>query len=383
MGTLYNSIGEVLSAQKIVKAYGAEAHEAERFRRINDDWTQARMKAIAIKTRTGPMVELAGACGLGLIVWFGGLRVINGTWNAAEFMAILLVLVKLIGSMRRLGMLNNRVQTGIASADRVSTVLFAKREIVDEPGADELTSVDGGIELRSVSFGYDPGQPVLHDISFQVPRGGSLAIVGPTGSGKSTISDLLPRFFDPEQGVVMISGRDIRDYTVESLRRNIAIVTQDTILFQDTIAANIAYARPETPMEKIIEAAKAAHAHDFIMATPDGYETFVGERGMTLSGGERQRVAIARALLRDAPILVLDEATSALDSKAEKVVQGAIDTLKHGRTTVTIAHRLSTIRDADQILVIAEGRIAERGTHAKLLAAGGLYAEMWNAQTQE
>jgi ABC-type multidrug transport system fused ATPase/permease subunit len=234
--------------------------------------------------------------------------------------------------------------------------------------------------MRGVSFDHDPRHPVLRDVSLDLPRGKTLALVGPTGSGKTTLAELVPRFFDADAGVVEIDGKDIRRYTIESVRRQVAIVTQDPVLFRTTIAANIAYGRPDTPRERIEAAARAAHAHDFIERLPHGYDTVVGERGLTLSGGERQRVAIARALVKDAPILILDEATSALDSASEAVVQKAIANLKAGRTTIVIAHRLSTVRDADLILVLEQGRVVQSGSHADLMRDGGLYADMVKIQ---
>jgi subfamily B ATP-binding cassette protein MsbA len=259
-------------------------------------------------------------------------------------------------------------------------VLYSDPELEDAPDAVPLDGFRQGIRVRDVSFDHDPLHPVLRDISLELQRGKTLALVGPTGSGKTTLAELVPRFFDPDEGVVEIDGVDIRRYTIDSVRRQIAIVTQDPVLFRDTIAANIAYGRPDTPHERIVAAARAAHAHDFIMRLPKGYETSVGERGLTLSGGERQRVAIARALVKDAPILILDEATSALDSASEALVQQAITNLKAGRTTIVIAHRLSTVRDADQIIVLEHGRIVQHGNHADLMHSGGLYADMVKIQ---
>lgn len=382
MSTLFQTLSEVLQAQKIVKAFGAEDHERRRFRAVNDQWTESRKKAVTINARTAPLVEITGAVGVCALLWYGGTGVLEGRWNGPQFVAILMVIIKMVGSVRRLGELNNRVQAGMASADRVATVLYSEPEIVDREGADTLDGVHEGIVFDDVCYSYEPDEPVLRNISFTLPRERSLAIVGPTGAGKSTVGDLVPRFFDPDTGAVRIDGVDVRDYTVASLRRQIALVTQDTILFQGTLADNIAYAREDTPRDAIEQAARAAHAHDFITRLPEGYDTRVGERGMTLSGGERQRVAIARALLSGAPILILDEATAALDSQAEKVVQDALEALKQGRTTITIAHRLSTIRDADTILVLTRGEIAEQGSHDELLAAGGLYAQMWGMQTR-
>ncbi len=381
MGNVYQVVQEVLQAQKIVKAFGAEGHERTRFNKINDDFTHNRMRIASLRARTGPMMETVGGLGIGLLLWLGGLHVLSGGMAGSTFMAVIFLIIAIIGSVRRLGETSTKIQAGFASADRVTTVLNSEPEIFDQPGAVELKGIEEGITLEDVDYSYDPETQVLHGVSIDVPKGTSVAIVGPTGSGKSTIADLVPRFFDPDAGRVAIDGRNLREYTVSSLREKIAIVTQDTLLFHDTIANNIAYARPETPREDIIRAAQAAHAHEFISAMPEGYDTIVGERGSTLSGGERQRVAIARALLRDAPILILDEATSALDSQAEEIVQDAIERLKQGRTTITIAHRLSTIRDNDNIVVIERGEIAEQGNHAQLLAKNGLYARLHRMQS--
>lgn len=381
MGSVYQAVQEVLQAQKIVKAFGAEEHERERFSVINDDFTRNRKRIASLRARTGPMMEVVGGLGIGLLLWLGGRHVLSGGMAGSTFMAVIFLIIAIIGSVRRLGETSTKIQAGFASADRVTTVLNSEPEIFDHDGAVELDGIREGIAFHDVDYSYDPQTRVLHGIDLKVPVGSSVAIVGPTGSGKSTIADLVPRFFDPESGRVTIDGRDVRDYTVESLRRHIAIVTQDTILFRDSLANNIAYARPGTSREDIIRAAKAAHCDEFISAMPEGYDTVVGERGLTLSGGERQRVAIARALLRDAPILILDEATSALDSQAEEIVQEAIDRLKEGRTTITIAHRLSTIRDSDNIVVIDRGAIAEQGAHDELLARGGLYSRLHKMQS--
>jgi len=383
MGTLTVSLAETLGSQKIVKAFHAEQYERERFRKVDHAYTDGRKQAVKLRARVEPIVEILGMLGVALLVYFGGLQVIDGQWKSADFFAIILLLVQAIAAMRRLGDTNSKLNAGLSSADRVATMLYSEPEIVDAPDAVPIDGLHRSLAFRGVSYDHDPEHPVLRDISFELPKGHTLALVGPTGSGKSTLGDLIPRFFDVDAGAALIDGRDVRTITLASLRQQIAVVTQDTVLFRDTIAHNIAYGRPQTPMAEIVRAAKAANAHDFIMRMPQGYETEIGERGLKLSGGERQRVAIARALLKDSPILILDEATSALDTASEAVVQEAINNLKAGRTTVVIAHRLSTIRDADLILVLDHGRIVERGTHDELIAHNGLYAQMISVQHRE
>jgi ATP-binding cassette, subfamily B, bacterial MsbA len=380
LASLFINLSEVFSAQKVVKAFGGEAYEQERFRRASEEYVQGQMKSADLRARVQPVVDSTGAIGIAILMWLGGLQVLKGIWKPADFLTIIILLVNNVASMRRLGDTNSKLHGGLSSADRVATILFADPEIVDAPDAVELNGFQRGLSFRDVRYDHDPANPVLRDVTFELHKGQTLAVVGPTGSGKTTLADLIPRFYDVQGGEVLIDGLDLRKVKLASLRRLITMVTQDTVLFRDTIRANIAYARPETPMEDVVAAAKAANAHDFIMRLPQGYDTVVGERGLTLSGGERQRVAIARALLKDAPILILDEATSALDSASEALVQQAITNLKAGRTTIVIAHRLSTVRDADQILVLERGRIVETGGHNALLRKGGLYAEMVKIQ---
>jgi subfamily B ATP-binding cassette protein MsbA len=383
MGTLYAALSETLSAQKIIKVFNAEEHERRRFAIVNEDNTEGRKKTAELRARIQPVVEIVGAFGIAAFAIYGGLEVIGGRWDKVDFIAIIFLLVECVGDMRRLGDTNSKMHTGLSSADRVATVLFSEPEIVDRPGAVELSGLRQGISLSGVAYDHDPQHPVLRDITFELPKGRTLALVGPTGSGKTTLADLVPRLYDVDTGSVRIDGHDVRDVTLASLRRQIAVVTQDTVLFHDSVHGNIAYAMPGATREDVIRAATAANAHGFIQRMPQGYDTPIGERGMRLSGGERQRLAIARALLRDAPILILDEATSALDTASEALVQDAIQKLMQGRTTIVIAHRLSTVRNADTILVLERGRIVERGSHEELRRAGGLYARMWGLQGKE
>lgn len=376
MSRVFLSLAESLSSQKVVKAFGAEQHERERFRAANERFTEGRMKSTELKARTDPIVETLGAIAVAFFMYLGGVRVVADEWAGPAFFTVVYALVMCVGSLRRLSDTSTKLQGGLSSADRVATLLYSEPEIVDAPDAVSLPGFADGIEFDGVWYGHLPDQPVIRDVSFRLPKGGTLALVGHTGSGKSTVADLVARFYDVDKGRVLVDGHDVRGLTIDSLRAQFAWVTQETVLFDGTIASNIAYAIPEASREDIERAAKAAFAHDFIMAFPQGYETPVGERGTTLSGGERQRIAIARALLRDAPILLLDEATSALDTKSERLVQEAIDRLKEGRTTLVIAHRLSTIREADEILVLDKGAIVERGTHDELVALGGTYAQL-------
>jgi len=319
-----------------------------------------------------------------IILWYGArLVVVQGELTGAQFVGFLAFSLKLYAPVKYVAKFPALVQPGLAGAERVFEFLDAPVEIRDRPGAAPMASPQTGIAFEDVDFEYEAGEPVLNEVSFDVPKGSVIALVGPSGGGKTTVVDLLGRFYDVTSGRITVDGVDIRDLTIASLRGAMGIVSQETVLFHDTVWANIAYGAHEATRDQVERAARAANAHDFIAGLPDGYDTVVGERGTRLSGGQRQRVAIARAILRDPPILVFDEATSALDAESERLVQEAVDHLLAGRTVLVIAHRLSTVQRADQILVIDDGRIVERGDHESLHASGGLYRRLYELQFSE
>ena len=378
---LTDTAQEALSNQTIVKAYRGETRESARFTKVAQRIVRANLRTARISGFAPPTIEMIGVVFIVLLLFFGQREIVSGRMNAAQFLAFLFILFSSYDPMRKLSRLQNSMEQAMAAAHHVWEVMDEHAELVEKKDARELQPLVRAIELKNVSFGYaNEERSVLRDVSLEIPAGSMVALVGESGGGKSTLTKLLPRFHDPVSGGVFWDGVDLRDATISSLRGQIALVTQETVLFNDTVRHNIAYGKPNATQTEIEEAARIAFAHDFILELPQKYETIVGERGTFLSGGQRQRLAIARSLLVDAPVLILDEATSALDAESERFVQQAIGNLVRNRTTVVIAHRLSTIRRASTIVVMEGGRITERGTHAELLAKGGQYKRLYELQ---
>lgn len=372
-------LNETITGIRIVKAFAMEDYERNRFSEVNENLFNAFMRRFKVRAMSNPVMETIGGFGVCAIVTYGGFQVINGESTQGTFFSFMAALVMLYEPIKRISDVNNTVQEGLSAGERIFALMDTEPDVKDAPGALPLGEISGKVELRNITFGYD-SNPVIHDISLVVNPGEAIAVVGESGVGKSTLLDLVPRFYDPSGGSIEIDGIDVRSITQRSLREKIGIVTQQTILFDDTVRNNIAYGRPDLPLELVISAAKAAHAHDFIIAQPDGYDSLIGENGIKLSGGERQRLAIARALLKNPPILILDEATSNLDSDSEKTVQDALEALMKGRATLIVAHRLSTIQNVDRVYVMAHGRIVEQGSHAELLELNGEFARLYNLQ---
>jgi subfamily B ATP-binding cassette protein MsbA len=383
VGRLTTLLDETFQGVRHVKAYGMEAHEIGRARHALDEVFRLNLKGARTRSALHPIMELLGGLAIVAVIVYGGQQVIAGAKAPGSFFAFIFALLLAYEPVKRLARLNANLQEALAAAQRVFAMMDREPEIREAPGARALRVAGGAIEFRDVAFAYGEGKSALRGIDLVVPAGATVALVGPSGAGKSTLLDLIPRFYDPDQGRVAIDGQDLREVTFESLRRSIALVSQEILLFDDSVRANVAYGRPQATRQEIEAAARHADAHDFIAALPEGYDTLVGPRGVKLSGGERQRIVIARAMLKNAPILLLDEATSSLDTESERQVQRALDSLMAGRTTLVIAHRLSTVVDADMICVIEEGRVTEQGSHVELLARGGSYARFHALQFEQ
>jgi subfamily B ATP-binding cassette protein MsbA len=383
MADLYTLIQETISGAPVVKAFQREDYEKARFARENEAYFRIYMKNARVESLSSPVMEFIGAIGMGVILWFGGKDVVAGVWTTGAFFAFVGSALSLFQPIKNFSRSNSTIQLALAGAERIFEVTDARPTVREKPGAVALPPFADRVDFDGVSFAYRPDQPVLRDVSLSVRRGEIVALVGPSGSGKTTLSALLLRFYDPTAGAVRIDGRDLREVTFQSLRRQIGLVTQETLLFNDTIRANIAYARADATEDEIVAAAKAANAWEFIQDKPEGLDTMIGERGLLLSGGQKQRLALARAILKNPPILVLDEATSALDAQSEKLVQEAVERLMKNRTVFVIAHRLATVKNASRIVVLEHGKIAETGNHAELLTQDGIYKRLYELQILE
>jgi len=382
LAEIQNIVHETITGNSIVKAFGMELWEMKRFRRAAQRLLTANMRSVAVQSISSPLMDALGAVAIATLLFWGRQEILHGM-TSGIFITFLASVIMLYDPVRRMPVYYNSFQQALGASEEIFKFMDAQDEVRQRKNAIALKGFEGNIEFRDVHFSYESegeSKEVLHGVSLTVARGEVVALVGPSGAGKSTLMNLLPRFYDPTSGAIFLDGNDVRDLTLVSLREQIGKVTQETVLFNDTVRNNIAYGQPDVPMERIEAAARAALAHAFILNMPDGYDTMIGERGTRLSGGERQRLAIARALLKDAPILVLDEATSSLDTESEAAVQAALANLMQGRTVLVIAHRLSTVRRADRIAVIEHGSITELGSHDELMANSGTYRRLYNLQ---
>lgn len=379
MGGITSNLQETYSGIKVIKAFGLEWHTIDRFRKVNLEYFNQIRRFIKYESLTMPVSETIISFGIAGVIYFGGNQVMTGRMTASEFFSFITAMVMVFNPIKKLQGSYNVLQRSAGAAERVFNLMDSHNNIVERQGALNLGRSAGLVEFRDVSFSYGD-EPLMHDISLSVKSNQMVALVGPSGGGKSTLVSLIPRFYDVTSGSISIDGHDIREITLKSLVSQIALVDQETILFHESIANNIRYGKPDATMDEVVQAATTAYAHDFILQMPGGYDTNIGDRGIRLSGGQRQRICIARALLKNAPILILDEATSALDTESEQMVQKALDNLMVNRTTFVIAHRLSTVLHADQIIVIEGGHIVERGTHDDLLNNNGLYSRLHSRQ---
>jgi subfamily B ATP-binding cassette protein MsbA len=382
MAYISTFLQETIFGHRIVKAFNMEAYEARRFGEANERYFRYTMKRVKIRALSNPVMEWLAYLGIGSFIWVGGYRVISGAMTVGDFFSFMTAMALLYDPMRGLSKVNLLIQEGVVAARRVFAILDLEPEVTDASDAESLPPFAREIKYHNLSFRYSD-EMVLKKINFAVKRGEKVALVGSSGAGKTTLVNLLPRFYDVTKGKISIDGMDVRHATLQSLRDQIGVVSQQTLLFNDTVRSNIAYGRPDIPKEEVIKAAKMADAHDFIVKLPQGYNTVIGEQGVRLSGGQRQRISIARALLKNAPILILDEATSSLDTESEREVQAALDRLMEKRTVLVIAHRLSTVRNVDRILVLSDGKIVEEGAHKDLMTLGGEYKKLYELQFQD
>ncbi len=379
-GEIVSVIQEVLTSIRVVKAFAREDYEQHRLEEESLESVEIALHARGLKAKLSPLVEIIVAIGTSMVLWFGARMVMNGGLSAGSLIVFIFYLGKMYKPMQDLSKMTDGYAKAAVGYERIREVLDANHEIRDLPGARSAPPLKGRIEFENVQFGYEPNRPILRNLSLVIKPGQMVALVGPTGAGKTTIISLIPRFYDVDSGTVRIDGRDVRSFTQKSIRQQISFVLQETLLFHGPVWYNIAYGKPEATRAEILRAATLANAHEFIEKMPEGYNTVLGERGVTLSGGQRQRIAIARAVIRNSPILILDEPSSGLDSASEKLVFEALDRLMQGKTCIVIAHRLSTIRQADVIFVIQDGTVVERGDHESLLKSGGLYSELYELQ---
>ena len=381
MGELVSTLDESLSGIKVIKSYNATGYIKQKFYDLSEDLARLTLSMARRQQLASPMSEFLGISAVGVILVFGGSLVFKDALSPEGFIAFIAMFSQITRPVRTFIDQFSNINQGIAAGERIFSIIDAQSEIQDKPGAIELDGLKDKIEFRDIHFSYDGSREVIEGISFEIKRGETVALVGPSGGGKSTLSELIPRFYDVKAGDILIDGVSVRDYTQDSLRAHMSVVAQDTVLFNDTIEGNIAMGKAGATHDEIVEAARIANADCFIQEAPEGYQTNIGDRGVKLSGGQRQRLSIARAVLKNPEILILDEATSALDTESEKLVQDALNKLLVGRTSVVIAHRLSTIHNADKIIVVDHGRVAEQGTHTELLAKGGIYAKLIELQS--